>query len=264
LAEARVAVAFLEAYWAPATSPTPRPGLQDSGPGVTLAMAGELRAMIASAGALHTELRAAALARMDRAPVERGRVLLRTLRRLLAFVLASDLGGDERGARQLLAVRRAHPEQARSPTLVAKQLHAFASLANVHRARLKAVRAFDVALIDEAVLLADALRVIRRPSRRPELAFQRAERDRLLREIWTRVLAIRAAARFVFMDHPQLARLPGSKRARTEKAAQRRAAREAKKSAETAETATPAKAPARRRRSRAKKPPAGDTGDDGE
>lgn len=263
LGEARLAAAFLEAYWEPATKPTPRPGLRGAGPGLSLAVAGELRTLVARAGALHTELRAAALERMDRAPLRRGIELLALLRRVLGFVLVSQGTEDERGARQLAALRRAHPEQARSPALVAKQLHAFATLAQVHRARLEAVPAFDVASIDEALTLADVLRVMRRPSRRPELAALRAERDRLLGEAWRWVLAIRAAARFVFFDHPEIARLPSSKRERTQKAALRRAAREAEKSGETAAAATPAKGQARKRRRRAAKPSTEEGGDDG-
>lgn len=37
-------------------------------------------------------------------------------------------------------------------------------------------------------------------------------------EIWARVLEIRAAARFVFDEHPELARLPSSERGRQQRA----------------------------------------------
>lgn len=236
LAEAHLALRYLEAFWEPATSPTPRPGLRDAGPRLRLEVAGELEALIARAGALHTQSRAASLRRMDRAPLERGLTLLRVLRRALAYVLTPEVTGDDVPARQLAALRRAHAERARSPVLVAKQLYAFATLAQLHRARLEAVQAFDCASIDEALVLADELRRVRRPDRQPELTAIRTERDRLMGEIWGRVLEIRAAARFVFDEHPELARLPSSERGRQQRATSRRRARTAAAEANDAVT----------------------------
>ena len=261
LAEAHLALRYLEAYWEPATAPEPRPGLRDAGPGLSLEVASELRALVARASALHSQSRLAARLRVDRAPLERGVVLLRKLRRVLAYVLTPEATGDAVPARQLAALRRAHAERARSPVLVAKQLYAFATLAQLHRARLEAVKAFDCGSIDIALELADELRLVRRSARQPELIAIRAERDRLMAEIWARVLVIRAAARFVFQDHPVLARLPSSARGRKQRATSRRRAKaaEAPAQAEVAKN-TKAKAPrARTRKRRAqKKPPRDD------
>ena len=85
-------------------------------------------------------------------------------------------------------------------------------------------------------------------------------------EIWGRVLEIRAAARFVFDEHPELARLPSSERGRQQRATSRRRARAAAETNEAEVTkSAEVKVPrARSRAPRAKKRPSTDgPGSDG-
>lgn len=232
LLEARVLAAFLEKFWLPTEGV---PGISEAGPGVRLEMADELRTLATRAWSLQAELVAGAKAPGQPKKEARARLVLAELRAVLGHVLSQ---ADATAREQLRVVRQAHPRGPRTAAALAEQLTVFAALADRHRERLEVVPAFELALIDEARDHARRARSYRADRRPPELAAVRRERDRLMGDLRERVLAIRAAARFVFRAHPELSKLAGSARGRAQAAASRRRAKAARAAAaEAAEAA---------------------------
>lgn len=219
LLEARVLAAFLEKFWLPTEAV---PGISEAGPGVRLEMADELRTLATRAWSLQAELVAGAKAPGQPKKEARARLVLAELRAVLGHVLSQ---ADATAREQLRVVRQTHPRGPRTAAALAEQLTVFAALADRHRERLEVVPAFDLALVDEARDHARRARSYRADRRPPELAAVRRERDRLMRDLRERVLAIRAAARFVFRAHPELSKLAGSARGRAQAAASRRRAK---------------------------------------
>ena len=253
LLEARALAAYLEKFWLPAAGV---PGISQAGPGVRLEMADELRTLATRAWSLQAEIVATSKAPGQPKKEARARLVLAELRAVLGHVLSQ---ANETAREQLRVVRQAHPLTPRSAAALAEQLTVFAVLAGRHRGLLEAVPAFDIAYIAEAREHARRARSYQADRRPPELAAQRLERDRLLREIRERVLAIRAAARFVFRNHPELSKLAGSAREREQVAASRRRAKVAREAAARevgeelpAERPRAARAQPRRRRRKAK------------
>lgn len=228
LLEARALAAYLEKFWLPAAGV---PGISQAGPGVRREMADEIRTLAARAWSLQAELVATSKAPGQPKKEARARLVLAELRSVLGHVLSQ---ADETAREQLRVVRQAHPRAPRSFAALSEQLTVFAALAERHRAMLDQVPAFDTAYIAEAREHARKARSYKADRRPPELAATRLERDRLMRELRERVLAIRAAARFVFRAHPELSKLAGSARGRAQVAASRRRAKARRAAAETA------------------------------
>jgi hypothetical protein len=229
LLEARALAAFLEKFWLPTKGV---PGISQAGPGVRLEMAEELRALATRAWSIQAELVAKPRDQGQPKNEARARFVLGELRAALGHVLSR---ADATGREQLRVVRQAHPRAPRSAATLAEQLTVFAALADRHRGLLDQVPAFDTAYIAEAREHARKARSYQADRRPPELAATRLDRDRLLRDIRERVLAIRAAARFVFRAHPELSKLAGSAREREQVAASRRRAKATRGAAEAAE-----------------------------
>jgi hypothetical protein len=225
LLEARALAAYLEKFWLPTDGV---PGVSEAGLGVRLEMADEIRTLATRAWRLQAELVATSRARGQPKKEARARLVLAELRSVLGHVLSQ---ADETAREQLRVVRQAHPRAPRSTSALSEQLTVFAALADRHRALLDQVPAFDTAYIAEAREHARRARSYKADRRPPELAATRLERDRLMRELRERVLAIRAAARFVFRAHPELSKLAGSARGREQVAASRRRAKAARAAA---------------------------------
>ena len=169
--------------------------------------------------------------RMLSAPVSQEPVVAshRALRELRA-VLRFHLGPDPRGRAQLGNLSAAH-RHARSHDAIADALHGYATLAERHRRQIAGV-GFDPALIDRAFSLSRQLYERSgepdpvEPDKDPERALDL--RNRFAALIHRRLNAVRAAARFLFRDHPEVVRKVTSAYERGKQAKRREKEREGK------------------------------------
>lgn len=224
LEEAMLVAALVDDHWAPKRGP----GLADAGaPGLGPDVGKRLRALVAKS-------RKVAAKRAPSAADEHA-----ALRRR-AWKVLSDLGATLRYAARdpssaplpehvaRLARRwRRRPEAA---TAIALALDEHAAIAEVHLARLRTIPAFDPRWIADARALVPELRAILTRHRAYRAATTELSRARqaAVGEILALVHEIRAAARFVFRDDPDLVRKFGSAHARKQQAKWRAARRAAK------------------------------------
>lgn len=134
-------------------------------------------------------------------------------RRLLGLIVATlawhlDAGDDAKARAQLDALRSAHATAARSGLSLARSLEDSARLADVHRAAITGLGGFDSRQIDAAFSLATALRQRSRSPREQPIEKREALalRNKLVALLRDRLATVRAAARFVFRDHPEIIR----------------------------------------------------------
>jgi hypothetical protein len=139
-------------------------------------------------------------------PAARGRHLLREMLATLTWHL--DDGDDAPARKQLADLRAARTKIGRSAPALATALEATARLAEPHRAALTGLGGFDSRQIDEAKRLAAALRArARAPRAQPEERREAlALRNKLVALLRDRLATVRAAARFVFRDRPEIIR----------------------------------------------------------
>ena len=135
-----------------------------------------------------------------------GRRLVRAIVATLAWHL--DGGDDVKARAQLDALRSAHAKVGRSAVALARSLEDSARLADAHRAAIAGLGGFDLRQIDAARSLAEALRRrARAPREQPaEKREALALRNKLVALLRDRLATVRAAARFVFRDHPAIIR----------------------------------------------------------
>ncbi len=163
------------------------------------------------------------------APLERAAFVLDEITATLEW-LFDDGVEDERDA-QLVNVKKAHAETPDSHDAWAAELDDYAALAGRYREEIAGRGGFDVALIDEAKALAAELR--NRPATpaapTESVASAKALRDRLAALLFSRMAAVRTAARFVFRNRPAIIREATSAYERRRKAARRKAENKADK-----------------------------------
>lgn len=139
-----------------------------------------------------------------------------------------DDGVEDENDRALANLKAEHDRTPESLDALAAELFDYATLAEAHRAQLTGLGGFEPSLIDEAKQLAAALRERGAPS-----AGASAESDALMlrHQLATLLLdkmsLVRAAARFVFRRHPEVARQATSGYERRRRAANRRALQQA-------------------------------------
>ena len=154
----------------------------------------------------------------------RGQFVLAEITSTLEW-LFKDSVEDERDA-QLANLQSAHKADAQTPDALALALEDFATLADLHRKEMDGLGAFDATLIDEARMLANALRAL--PSTPPVASVASraalAKRNRLLQLLVARVSLIRAATRFVFRSDSEMLRKVTSAFERKRRAQARRSA----------------------------------------
>lgn len=159
--------------------------------------------------------------------VTRGRFVLSEITAVLEY-LFDDGVEDERDA-QLARVRQANDDTGSSDAL-ASALADYAGLAGHYRDELDGLGDFDVALVDEAAVLAKAIRA-RSATPKGPAAKQAASalelRNRLAALLVQKVASVRSAARFVFRNQPEIRREVSSTYERRSRAARRRAAAKA-------------------------------------
>jgi hypothetical protein len=221
---------FVEHYWEPQVlAKRPIPGLKQA------ATTGMLRKEIAA------ELLELQLAMSDQfardhalasnkleAPVERGELVLSELRQTLAFLF--DDGITDENDEKLARTEQAHANPT-SHDALALALEAFAHLAEEQRDRMVGLPEFDVGVIDEALVLARRLREQSALKLTQDaMDAQRAAvslRNRFATLLIERVGIVRSAARYVFRNHPTIARKASSSYERTRRARARQRLRSA-------------------------------------
>ncbi len=143
-------------------------------------------------------------------------------RRIVREILATltwhlDGGDDARGRAGLDALRAKHARVGHSAPALAKALEDAARFAEIHRAAVTGLGGFDPRQIDTARTLARTLRERSRAPREQPTARREALalRNKLVALLRVRLATTRAAARFVFRDHPEIIREVTSAHERT-------------------------------------------------
>lgn len=201
--EAETLAGFVDAHWEPRRAGRAQlPGLRAAAgaAGLEQDIAQELRDLAAAVRAADAELLATKTP-ATRLPRLEGRRALRELRTPLRFSLAS------RAATRRTLVKLDELARPGSAYALAFSLDAHAALAEKHAADLARLSDFDADLPERARRLAHTLR---EPRRDPATADARHAklhgRDALMTELMDRMRTVRALARFVFRDHPQILR----------------------------------------------------------
>ncbi len=155
-------------------------------------------------------------------PLPRMRYVLGEMRSALAF-LFDDGVRDVRDV-QLERLASSKVGSLRSAAGLLTRLYQYATLANMHRAELDGLGGFDVALIDEAFALTDAMTRLEPSIPLAELPSGALDlRQRLSALLADRMNAVRSAARFVFRRTPAIVREATSAHERRRAVAARRA-----------------------------------------
>lgn len=233
--EATQLVAFAKRYWEPtkdAQGNQTLPGL------VTTRLRPEILTELTELVEAAQQAQSAQLMTLPPVPgdeLDRGRWLVGEIRAALEYHL--DDGVTDTADAQLARIATAHRDDPNSIAALAAELADYAALAEPHRAVLDGLGGFSAASLDEAKAVVPALRA------RGAVEMDRAAsaaavdlRNRILTLLADRVSEVRSAARFVFRNHPEIARLATSAYERRRRAAARRSAAE--------DAAAPAAAPA--------------------
>lgn len=202
LIEAGIAADFVERRW---KGTAELPGLESAvNETFTAATGRELLTLVEAAE--EADLALVRLPVRSPSPAPEGRQLLRAILATLTWHL--DGGEDSGGRAQLDALRAAHAKIGRSALALATALEESARFAAIHRAAIAGLGGFDPAQIEAALLTARSLRErARSPRAQPEAQREAlALRNKLVALIRDRLATVRAAARFVFRDHPAIVR----------------------------------------------------------
>lgn len=213
---------FVKTYWEPTSE---RPGLTSAGGKLSLATADEILSIRAAVQEAETGFLLSVETREPASKViERGKFVLNEITATLEWLLDDDV--TEEADHQLAALKQAHEDDTGRAGVLAQVLHDYATLARPLAPRMGAVGGFDPALIDEAFRLVDELGGV---SAKPPALNDKAQhalrlRNRLIRLLQGRVALVRAAARFVYRAHPEIARQTTSAYERRRRAESRRRA----------------------------------------
>jgi hypothetical protein len=157
--------------------------------------------------------------------MDRGNFVVNEVKAVLEWYF--DDGIEDENDSKLARVLAEHQKNPDTPDALASELRDYAALAEEHRAELEGLGGFEVSLIDEATQLAAQLRALpAEPTQDPNRQQTREALDLRNRISWMlqrQMSMLRAAARFVFRHHPELARSFPSTYERKKRAAARRA-----------------------------------------
>ena len=201
LSEAGIVARFFEARW---EATVELPGLASAANESLTAATGRevesLRDAVVEAG-----LDLLLLPEPPPSPAAAARGALRAILATLAWHL--DNGDDEGGRARLDALRAAQAKIGRKSLALAAALEDLAQFAAGYRAAIAGVGGFDPRQIDEALVLAHALRErALAPRRSPQAREALGLRNKLVALLRDRIATVRAAARFVFREHPAIIR----------------------------------------------------------
>jgi len=216
---AQVGQLLLE-YWDPADG---RPGLSAVAKRCPRSFGEEMPSLVSAVQHAQTAL----LLIVDPVMVDRGdraRKVVDELESAIEFLLEDEI--EEEADKQLEKIKEFHSQDGERSSTLSQALLDYAGLATELKDRLiDEDETFDPALIDEAKLLGQALSAGSVPP--PGVDHEEAQklRNRLLVLLVRRVSRIRAAARRVFREHPDITRKFASAYERRKRAALRRKAR---------------------------------------
>ncbi|WP_437484114.1 hypothetical protein WME75_44135 [Sorangium sp. So ce1014] len=162
-------------------------------------------------------------------PFERGQVVLDEITATLEWLF--DDGVEDANDARLTKLGQAHAGDPATADALALALDDYAALAAPHREAMDGLGGFDVAMLDEAKELAAGLRA--HPTESAGLGEKAREalvlRNKVIGLLNARMATVRAAARFVFRDRPDIVREVTSAYGRRRRA---ESARRAKKKAD--------------------------------
>jgi hypothetical protein len=228
---------FFAKYWGtvrdPASNAVTRLGL-DSAAGPKTRIAAQTGDEILSLQRAGQEAQTRYLLTVDpaiAAPRERGKFLLEEITAVLEWYF--DDGVHDENDDKLAALGAAHAGDPGSMDALASALDDYAALAEPHRAALDGLGGFQAAYLDEASKVSSALREAPQvPIVMSEAAREAIKlRNQMVSLLWERVSSVRAAAKFVYRDHPEIVREATSVYERRKRAATRRAAARAERAA---------------------------------
>lgn len=227
---------LLDKYWEPLTTgKSPRPGIINAVNDGALeeTIRTDLRELVVVICNTQAQYRAVTAETLD-APVERAEFLLSEIRQCLEYIF--DDGVTDKQDAELARLTESHTDTSTHDAL-ALSLEGFAYYANRFRERLSTLAEFDPAMLDEALVVANRLReqsgLKLSSDEREQQRIELNLRNRLLTLLDERVKRTRRAARFIFRNHPDIARLFGSSYERRSRARRRAAQRAAKEVTET-------------------------------
>ncbi len=180
-----------------------RPGLELADPAMRETLGEEIRSLVDAVQATHREFQQTRTSAHNSLLRARARMLIAGIRRAMLWL--SDRDGVVTDAERA-ALSPASDSKGASHDHLAMRLATVADMAAPHREALRALASFEESMLDEAILVVETLRRIPARSRAPSEARKEARdlRDRLLTMLETRVRRVRAAARFVFQDRPEI------------------------------------------------------------
>lgn len=200
-----------------------RPGLASAGDALSPDLDEQIDALVAEISKANAAYLKSVDAKLDASKLERAAFLLDEIGAAMEFLL--DDGVDDDDDRRLANVQSAHKDDPFTADALALALEDYANLGDDHKKRLDGLGDFDAAYLAEAHALAKDLRAMP-PSNAAASAASKtaiAHRNRLLQLLDQRVRKIRAAARYVFRRHPEIARQVGSAYERKRRVEARRA-----------------------------------------
>jgi hypothetical protein len=226
LGEAVDTARFVHAYWEPVLDPAGkllRPGLSQAGSKLPPNIGTELLDLQDALQTAQTDyLLTVAPTQQDvRARAE---YVLSEIAAALEWWL--DDGIEDDRDRQLAAIKSEYADGSNSTDTIAAELADTVALARQEVEGLKGLGGFDPALLDEAERLSKLLR--ERPTTpMPAENTRRALdiRNRIATLVVNKMYLIRAAARFIFRNHPEIARGAGSSYLRRHRSAARKSAK---------------------------------------
>lgn len=228
--EAVDALKFAEKRWQRVEGNPPIPGLKsgvdEAGRKLSMNELVLMRAALDEAQAAHTHWLLTAEGAAHAALRRRSTEVLSELITVLDYYL--DDGIEDDNDTKFAQVNALHAETGESTDAQALALFDYAALAKPLQAKLHGLGEFDGAMIDEAPVLAEKLRGLPPvPSRQsPEAKAALADRNTKINRLYHHVRRIRAAARFVYRNHPEIAREASSaweRRVRAERARAKKA-----------------------------------------
>ncbi len=147
-----------------------------------------------------------------------------------------DDGVEDDRDKQLAALKAEYADGSVSTDSLAAELSDYAGLARQEAEGLEGLGGIELVLIDEAEQLAKVLRERPTTASPPENTRRALDlRNRLATLLVARVATVRAAVRFVFRNHPEIAREVGSTYTRRKRAMSRRVAAKAANSGKATE-----------------------------
>lgn len=198
---------------------------------VTGAFADEMQALVAQTVDANADYDVAIKGKAGGARIDRARFVVDEMHAALTYLFDDGVADDD--DERLANIVAIHKDDADSPAYLAVELDEYAKIAEPHAKELDGLGGFDVAMIAEAKKLADEIRATPIAPPSADETAKLAKRNRLLQLLDKRVRKVRAAAKFVFRAHPEIAKQVASPYERKHRIVAKRAATR-RKNAETA------------------------------